>query len=139
MYGRNVGVTYEGEATFKTRLGSLMTLATYVLGLINLYNLSVQFVDKSAQKVNREKIKVDTLDMETQHLDSESFLIALTTLIGIPPDLGRLKAYQHQRGNQKYAREELKIGPEQCSEIERSRFDNFWSKRIQDTESLEAL
>lgn len=40
MYGRPIGVSYEGEATYKTRVGSLMTLVTYVFALINLHGLS---------------------------------------------------------------------------------------------------
>ena len=78
-------MTYQGKATFKTRLGSLMTMLTYVLSLISLYNLAVQFVDKSAQKENREKIKVNSLEIETQQLDSKSFIFGLGTLQAIPP------------------------------------------------------
>ena len=78
-------MTYQGKATFKTRLGSLMTMLTYVLSLISLYNLAVQFTNKSAQKENREKIKVDSLELETQQLDSQSFIFGLATLKAIPP------------------------------------------------------
>ena len=48
IYGRAIGVHYDGEDTHKTRLGGFVTIVTYVLGLINTFNLLVQFVDKSA-------------------------------------------------------------------------------------------
>ena len=47
IYGRAIGVHYDGEDTHKTRLGGLVTIVTYVLSLINTYNLLVQFVDRS--------------------------------------------------------------------------------------------
>ena len=72
-------MTYQGEATLKTRLGSLMTILTYVLSLISLYNLSVQFVDKSAQKENSDQIKVNSLEIETQQLETKSFILGIST------------------------------------------------------------
>ena len=47
IYGRAIGVHYDGEDTHKTRLGGIATIMTYVLCLINTYNLLVQFVDGS--------------------------------------------------------------------------------------------
>lgn len=48
MYGRPVGVHYNGEDSYKTLLGGFVTLVTQVLATCYLYQLSVQFVDKSA-------------------------------------------------------------------------------------------
>ena len=47
MYGRAIHVSYEGEDSYKSRLGAFATIVTYVFGLINLINLSIQYVDKS--------------------------------------------------------------------------------------------
>ena len=47
IYGRGIGVHYNIEDTYKTRLGAFMTIITYVLCLFNTYNLVVQYVDKS--------------------------------------------------------------------------------------------
>ena len=63
IYGHAISVHYRGEGTHKTSLGAFMSLATFILGLINLYNLIVQFVDKSAQKESYTKINVDSLEI----------------------------------------------------------------------------
>ena len=41
IYGRAIGVHYDGEDTHKTRLGGLVSIVTYILGLITTYNLLV--------------------------------------------------------------------------------------------------
>ena len=41
MYGRAIGVHYDGEDTHKTLLGGFVSIATYILGLITTYNLVV--------------------------------------------------------------------------------------------------
>ena len=73
IYGRAIGVHYGGEDAYKTRLGAFMTIVTYVLCLINSYNLLVQFVSKSAQKEGYSSIKVDSLDIESQKLKEKDF------------------------------------------------------------------
>ena len=45
-----IHVSYEGEASYKKLNEAFATIVTYDFGLINLSNLSVQFVDKSVQK-----------------------------------------------------------------------------------------
>ena len=64
MYGRAIHVSYEGEDSYKSRLGAFATIVTYVFGLINLINLSIQYVDKSGQKELLRNIKVDSLDIK---------------------------------------------------------------------------
>lgn len=64
IYGRKIGVHYDGKDTHKTRVGGVLTIVTYILGLINTYNLVLQYVDKSEQKESFNNIKVDTLKME---------------------------------------------------------------------------
>ena len=39
IYGHPIGVHYQGDSVFKTRLGSLVTLMTYSLMLINFIGL----------------------------------------------------------------------------------------------------
>ena len=36
MYGQKIKVNYRGQDTIKTGLGSLFTLATYILMLVNV-------------------------------------------------------------------------------------------------------
>ena len=41
LFGRPIEVTYKGDGAFKTRLGTFMTLAFYVLATINFVNLCI--------------------------------------------------------------------------------------------------
>ena len=53
IFGHQFSVSYKGDRTLKTRVGAFLTISTYVLMMVNLFNLGVQFVDKSAQKEGR--------------------------------------------------------------------------------------
>ena len=47
IYGHPIGLHYKGDSTYKTRLGSLVTLLTYALLLVNLIGLIKKFVNKT--------------------------------------------------------------------------------------------
>ena len=59
IFGHVIGVHYRGRDAYKTLLGALCTLATYVLVTINLVSLVGAFIDGSNQQ---EKTQVTTLD-----------------------------------------------------------------------------
>ena len=74
MYGHAVGVTYRGEGKYKTRCGALVTLATYVLIIINALSLFVAFNDGSNQKelvqsTRFDRSLADKVDLVDQDLD----------------------------------------------------------------------
>ena len=48
IYGHKISVNYRGGGAFKTKLGGLVSLATFVLIIVNTVNLITQFVDRSA-------------------------------------------------------------------------------------------
>ena len=48
IYGHKISVNYRGGDAFQTKLGGLVSLATFVLIIINSVNLVTQFVDRSA-------------------------------------------------------------------------------------------
>ena len=50
MYGHTIGVTYQGSDSYKTRIGALITLITYVLMTINSVSLLIAFNDGSMQE-----------------------------------------------------------------------------------------
>ena len=50
IYGHAIGVHYRGRDAFKTRLGALFTIVTYVFIAINFINLATAFVDGSNQQ-----------------------------------------------------------------------------------------
>ena len=47
IYGHPINVLYKGDPVYRTRLGSLFTLVTYILILVNFGALMKQWVDKS--------------------------------------------------------------------------------------------
>ena len=57
IFGHNVGVQYRGQETYKTKFGGLLTLATYVLVLIQTANLIDSFVNHTEQVENFVRIK----------------------------------------------------------------------------------
>ena len=50
IYGHPIGVNLNGSEAYKTKLGTLMTLATYVLIIVNTVNIWTEFVTRSGQK-----------------------------------------------------------------------------------------
>ena len=48
IYGHKISVNYRGKDAFKTKLGGLVSLATYVLIIINTVQLITKFIDRSA-------------------------------------------------------------------------------------------
>ena len=49
MYGQPVTVLYDGSDVFKTKLGALVSIATYALMIFNLAQLSISFLNGSKQ------------------------------------------------------------------------------------------
>ena len=94
IYGHSISVLYKGEDSYKTRLGGLVTLVTYILGLINFYNLAVQFIDKSAQKEVTRTVTVDTLDMEPLSLSEQNFKFLISSNSPVPARIGSWHATQ---------------------------------------------
>jgi len=45
MYGHDVGVLYQGSSSYKTVLGTLISLAIYFLIITDLANLTIAFFD----------------------------------------------------------------------------------------------
>ena len=100
IFGHKVGVKYRGEEAFKTRLGALLTVGTFVLIMINAQNLLVQFSDHSAQTEVINPIKVSRLirikknKEEPVDLRQEGFDIAVTNFgIPIPRSIGWWSAH----------------------------------------------
>ena len=52
IYGHQVSMNYRGDGMFKTNLGGLLSLATFVLVIFNTVSLATQFVDRSNQTEN---------------------------------------------------------------------------------------
>ena len=59
MYGHMIGVHYRGRGAYKTRLGALVTLATYTLMIVNMVTLVQAFMDGSKQEEKGQSVKFD--------------------------------------------------------------------------------
>ena len=127
IYGRAIGVHYDGKDTLKTRLGGFVTIVTKVLVLVSTINIITQFVDKSAQKEGSSFKKEDTLDMELQPLKENGFNFVLAEANPIPESIGRWKAYQWST-NYLTPPQELSFGSEHCKSL--SAFEEFWLPRL---------
>ena len=62
IYGYGVGVHYRGRDSHQTRLGALLTIATYVLVGVYLAARVQEFFDKSSQIEQVNKKSLDLFD-----------------------------------------------------------------------------
>ena len=94
IYGHKVGVHYRGEDAYKTKFGGLLSLATYVLVMIQTLNLVTDFVDHSAQTENFVRIKQDLVDQGEFNLHDHQLQIFINDKDkGIYPEkIGKWKA-----------------------------------------------
>ena len=93
-YGHQVGVHFKGSGTYNTKLGAIMTLATYTLVLFNMVSLIIAFADSSKQFENSNEYKVDAFYSGPYTLGEESFEVNLITIPALKPELGRFKVTQ---------------------------------------------
>ena len=49
IYGHGMGVNLGGDGTFKTRVGALLTIVSYLLISINFFTLLQDFISRSTQ------------------------------------------------------------------------------------------
>ena len=69
MYGHKIGVNYEGSDHFRTKLGAVVTLITYVLILINALNIGTQFVNDDNQKEIYRPLQIDLNTFPMQNME----------------------------------------------------------------------
>ena len=47
IYGHQIGVNYRSQGTYTTKLGALLSIATFVLSMMNLSTLLDAFINKT--------------------------------------------------------------------------------------------
>ena len=116
LYGHPIGVTYNGEETYKTWPGAICTLAVYALVMFNLVLLGKSFQDNSNQveKVNIKKFDRfgskaynlaengiqfylfphTRIDDNEEFADENGELISPVTFEALRPDIGSYVLYQ---------------------------------------------
>ena len=93
MYGQAVGVHYRGSDVFQTKLGALVTIASYALILTNFVTLLQAFFDGSRQQESASELVYDRYSAGQFELIQNKVAITLFEK-GSPldPRYGRYKA-----------------------------------------------
>ena len=94
MYGHAIGVHYRGRGAYKTRLGALLTLATYVLMTVNMVSLFIAFNDGSKQEEKDQSMQIDTWTQESVNIAEKNVDLSVFSE-GLSPDVGRIIGYQY--------------------------------------------
>lgn len=89
IYGHVFGVSYRGRSTYQTGLGSLCTLATYVLMVVNLLTLWIAFMDGSNQQEKTQTTALDRFNAEPVKFSDHNMTISLFSTKKLTPDYGR--------------------------------------------------
>ena len=94
MYGHVIGVHYRGSGSYQTKLGAFVTLATYVLMVINMVTLFIAFKDGSNQGEKFQSEKIDRFYNEPVNFAENDFRIAMFVIPQIPAEVASFKAAQ---------------------------------------------
>ena len=69
MFGQPVTVNYRGSDVFRTKIGALLSLATYILIVFNSISLVHSFFDGSKQSESQRTEKFDLFLADSYLLD----------------------------------------------------------------------
>ena len=94
IYGYPITINYRDSDTFKTRLGSACTLATYVLLFIKIFKLLGAYYDGSMQDEKINKITFDRWNAGPFNLKENDFKIVSFIEPPLPRNVGNLRAFQ---------------------------------------------
>ena len=92
IYGHAVSVHYRGSDYFRTRIGAIFTMVTYVLIAINTIQLIIAFSNGSKQQASSQVYLKDRYYEEAQYLKENDFEIVLLLQEIIPSEIGSIKA-----------------------------------------------
>ena len=140
IFGHKVGMHYRGEDAYRTKFGGLLSLATYVLVIIQTLNLVTDFVDHSAQTENFVRIKQDLVDQGEFSLHDQQLQIQITdSKKGIyPENIGKWKAYYLIVEDWEHNGELPPIEVSKCEDADAEVID-YWSKRAPNEETKEFI
>ena len=88
IFGQSITVNYKGSDAYRTKLGALCTIMTYVLILINGVALVEGFLDGSKQSESSQTFFYDRFNEGKQWLEKSQFQIKVATMWPIPPSVG---------------------------------------------------
>jgi hypothetical protein len=100
IYGQPIGVNYKGESTYKTKVGALMSLITFGLGLALAGSKIQQMVDKDNSNIQQLTNTLDlfsgtfSFNLANQKLELVAGLRDRNSdLVKIPPEMGSISLF----------------------------------------------
>jgi hypothetical protein len=108
IYGQPIGVNFKGESSYKTKVGALMSLLTFGLGLALAGSKIMQMAAKDNANIQQLTNTLDlfsdsfsqtiqsSFNLENEKLEFIAGLLDYTTnsFIKIPPEMGSVKFNQ---------------------------------------------
>ena len=94
IFGHRIGVNYKGRDTYQTYLGSICTLAVYVLILINFLQLSTAYHDGSRQTEKEFTTTIDPVNRETVNFSESNIEMFLVKTNNLDASIGRFVVNQ---------------------------------------------
>ena len=92
IYGQPITVLYKGSEVFRTKLGALFSLATYVLVLMELITLVRGMFDGSHQHESSSHFSFARYSAGEFNLKHNKFDLSVVQHSPLTPDIGRYKA-----------------------------------------------
>ena len=94
IFGAPISLQYRGRDTYKTRVGALLSLATYTIVIVVLLQKCVELMDGSAQEEVVKEVRVNMYDDAYPYeLNKLNFTFFLNSGQVLPPEIGRWRAY----------------------------------------------
>ena len=100
IYGHSIGVHYRGDSSYRTSLGSFVTLITVALVMSYTTIKVTEMVGRTSQNERTRSLKVDLNESGQINLAENNFNFGFYTtdslgqFKSIPKRIGELKAYQ---------------------------------------------
>ena len=101
IYGQPIGVNYKGQASYKTKVGALLSLITFGIGLALTVIKIKQMVNKDNSNVSQFtktldlNFNTDSFNLDEQKLElMAGILDSNWDFIKIPPEMGYVGFYQ---------------------------------------------
>ena len=122
-WGKAITVNYKGSGVYKTRLGALLSISSYILLIIFTVNLFTAFIDGSKQTETTQTLKYDTFGGEPRKLSDMGFGVQII----LPAIPARIATFTVLR-NSNYEFTEIPL--EKCVETELKKAEDYWVPRI---------
>ena len=93
-WGKAITVNYKGSSVYKTRLGALISIGSYVLLIIFTMQLFIAFIDGAKQTETTQTLKYDTFGSEPYNLSEMNFGVSIF-LPSIPSEIATFSVYSY--------------------------------------------